>query len=119
TVLKDHDSIRARLRFELARPAQHLVVKINAAGCDAVESGNGVKQRSLTAAGRPDNHRDLAWLHFESTVIDSEDAGILRAVNLHHVIDVYAAFASGLRRRRTNTHCPPPSASSRVRHCIR
>src|SRR5262249_17730430 len=125
-ILKNHDAVGARLRLELARPAQHFVVEINAARCNAMETGNGVEQRGLAATGWADNDRDFARRHFETAMIDGEHAGIAAAVNLDNIVDAHATLACVITRWRTDLHCralhahlSPPNASSRVRHCIR
>src|SRR5712692_7520377 len=59
-VLEHHDPVRARLGLEPAGTAQHLVVEIDAARGQAVESGDGIEQRGLAAIGGADHDRDLA-----------------------------------------------------------
>src|SRR5439155_10225518 len=87
---------------------EHLAVHDDAARGDLVKPGNGIEERRLSAARRPDDHADLARLDLERAMVDRHHRRALRVVHLHHVIDDY--MSPGHRSAR---------ASSRTRHSIR
>src|SRR6202043_2373431 len=127
-VLEDNDPIRAGLGPRLAGAAQHFVIEINAAGRQAVKTGDRVEQRRLATARGTDHHGYFPGRYVECAVVDRKNAAALRAVCLDRVNDADAASSCRLwmRRRRwdssgcrwLNVHLSAPSASSRVRHCI-
>jgi hypothetical protein len=100
-----------------------------------MKAGDGIEQRGLAATRGADDDRDLAGGHVERTMVDGEDAGALHTVHLDSIDDAHAplaghrcagdAWSRKTRDRQQaaagsglDAHRSPPSASSRVRHCI-
>ena len=107
-VLKYHDAIRSGRCLRFSRAAEHLAVEIDRARRNAVKSGDRVEQRRLPAAGRSDDHADLAGSDVERAMIDRKYRRSTGIVNLHDILDA----------NRAGAHAASDKASSRTRHCI-
>ena len=115
-VLEHHDAVRPRLGLGSVRPAEHLAVEIDGAPGDVVEPGDGVEERRLAASRRADDHADFASADVERAVGHRLHRALARVVHLVDVLHADRALGGDLTRC---VHRPPPSASSRTRHCIR
>ena len=115
-VLEHHDAVGPGVGLRSCGAAEHVAVEIDGAAGDVVKAGDGVEQRRLAATRRPDDHADLAGADVERAVGHRLHRALAREVNLVHVLHADRALGGDLARR---VHRPPPSASSRTRHCIR
>ena len=69
-VLEDHDAVAARPR------RQRVAVEQDPPGGQAVEAGDRVQQRGLAAAGRADEHVQLAGLDVERAGLERDDVAV-------------------------------------------
>jgi hypothetical protein len=102
-LLEDHAHARAdgavRLRLERLRHArlERGAVDLHAAAVEVLEAVQAAQERALAAAGRTDDHGDIALRHVERDAAQH----LVHAVALGEL--VHADHAESLRSRRAET----------------
>ena len=100
-----------------ARAAHQLVRRCELAGADALQAGDGAQQGGLAAAGRADQHADVARAQAERDVVDG-GLGPARVLNAQfgdldeHGVAIVDAYNSHLHQPgiRPKLHGPAPAS---------